>query len=591
MKINIEKLTTSWTKYDIVRVMEVLYDKETLLSYLNQTSIINIPILKAFLGVKELDLDSLPKYWLEIFKYPKEKKIFALFSVILTHHEVIKMFRDEYSRDSFKGIFLINEGKMFTNIRSCLVESEAASPKHRRAKIVPYKFDVIFQNIQVGKLFKQLLIDRLSKIVDIEINEANYLNVVKQLNLSKVFSCEENFFIDWLESATRIEKQKYSNYPYIKEFSIESFYSIQDKMNINLNNSKEIYFLGENGDGKSLILMGAYLAFNQHYIQKNTEQVKTGRVTDMISNNQKLLLQAKDSLGNKFGTKVDSSGSKYLPNLFAYGTHRGRYSSDDHEEYGFMSLFSTEEKLMSPEQWLKDQRLLELSKSEDFRFSSFEVIERTLSEILENNVKPELYGTDLIFIEKGKKLQFDQLSEGYRSVTIFVIDLLYRLTQITKSGEDIFKTPAIVVVDEIDSHLHPKWKLTLVQKLRKLFPNIQFIFTTHSPTIIQGASDDAIIYKVYRNSESGNTSITDEYFRKDMNHMMLNTLVTSSLFGLENARLSKHNEVPDTSDDNLTSKIYKIAKQRLEEKKVRGTSFISEQEIDELIKSVFENYD
>lgn len=591
MEINLEKLTTSWTKYDIVRVMEVLYDEETLLSYLNQSSIINIPILKAFLGIKELNVGSLPTYWLEILKYPKEKKIFALFSVILTHHEVINLFRDVYSKDHFKGIFLIDEGKMFTNIRSCLVESEAASPKHRRAKTVPYEFDAIFQNIQVGKLFKQLLIERLDKIVDIEINETNYLNVVKKLNLSKVFSCEEDFFINWLESATRIEKEKLSNYSYIKDFSIESFYSIHDRMYINLNNSKEIYFLGENGDGKSLILMGAYLAFNQHYIQKGTEQEKTGRITDMISNNPKLLLDATDSLDNKFGTKVNTSESKYLPNLFAYGTHRGRYSSDDHEEYGFMSLFSTEEKLMSPEQWLKDQKLLDLSKSEYFRFSSFKVIERTLSEILENNVKPELQETDLIFKEKGENLQFDQLSEGYRSVTIFVVDLLYRLTQITKSGEDIFKTPAIVIVDEIDSHLHPKWKLTLVQKLRKLFPNIQFIFTTHSPTIIQGASEDAIIYKVYRNSKTGNTSITDEYFRKDMNHMMLNTLVTSSLFGLENARLSKNNEKTDTSDDSLSSKIHKIAKQRLEQKKSQGVNFISDEEIDTLIKNIFEDYD
>ncbi|WP_313567150.1 AAA family ATPase [Empedobacter sp.] len=583
MEINLEKLTTSWTKYDIVRVMEVLYDKETLISYLNQTSIINIPILKAFLGVKELNIDSLPTYWLEIFKYPKEKKIFALFSVILTHHEVIKLFRDKYSKDNFKGIFLIDEGKMYTNIRSCLVESEAASPKHRRTKVVPYEFDVIFQNIQVGKLFKQLLIERLDKIVDIEINETNYLEIVKYLNLSKVFSCEEDFFIDWLESATKIEKQKFSNYPYIKEFSIESFYSVYDKMYIHLDNSKEIYFLGENGDGKSLILMGIYLAFNQHYILKNTEQEKTGRVADMINNNPKLLLHAKDSLDNKFGTKVKASETKHLPNFFAYGTHRGRYSSDDHEEYGFMSLFSTEEKLMSPEKWLKDQKLLDLSKSEDFRFSSFEVIEKTLSEILENNVKPELQGTDLIFK--------DQLSEGYRSVTIFVVDLLYRLTKITKSGEDIFRTPAIVIVDEIDSHLHPKWKLTLVQKLRKLFPNIQFIFTTHSPTIIQGASDDAIIYKVFRNSETGNTSITDDYFRKDMNHMMLNTLVTSSLFGLENARLSNNNEEPDTNDDDLTSRIHKIAKQRIQEKKAKRSTPLSEEEIDELIKSVFENYD
>ncbi len=76
-----------------------------------------------------------------------------------------------------------------------------------------------------------------------------------------------------------------------------------------------------------------------------------------------------------------------------------------------------------------------------------------------------------------------------------------------------------------------------------------------------------------------------------MNHMMLNTLVTSSLFGLENARLSNNNEEPDTNDDDLTSRIHKIAKQRIQEKKAKRSTPLSEEEIDELIKSVFENYD
>ena len=65
------------------------------------------------------------------------------------------------------------------------------------------------------------------------------------------------------------------------------------------------------------------------------------------------------------------------------------------------------------------------------------------------------------------------------------------------------------MVDEIDLHLHPKWQRVIIGKLRKIFPNIQFVFTTHSPTIIQGASDDAVIFRVYRNKKDGKTRISD----------------------------------------------------------------------------------
>lgn len=85
--VDFSKLKTSWTKYDIVQVMDVVYDKETLYKFKKQEAKIDEPILRSFLGVNSLK-DPLPDYWLEIQNHPKEKSllhsfVYYLLTVIL----------------------------------------------------------------------------------------------------------------------------------------------------------------------------------------------------------------------------------------------------------------------------------------------------------------------------------------------------------------------------------------------------------------------------------------------------------------------------------------------------------------------------
>ena len=83
-KLDLTKLKTSWTKYDIVQVLDVVYSVETIQKYMKGEATINEPILKAFLGVKTLN-DPIPAYWIDIQKYSdKEKKLFALAALLLT---------------------------------------------------------------------------------------------------------------------------------------------------------------------------------------------------------------------------------------------------------------------------------------------------------------------------------------------------------------------------------------------------------------------------------------------------------------------------------------------------------------------------
>lgn len=582
---DLSKLKISWTKYDIVQVMDVIYDKKTLELFLNREASINPSVLCAFLGVNSLN-DPIPNLWYEILNYPEEKKLFALFSVIFTHARVIEKFANVYSKGNMKGVYIYEQDKMYTNIRSALIESGAAEIHLRRSKKVPYDFSPIFTSPNVGSLFKKLLISRISNLLNRElVNDSEFYQICFDNNFHKAISLNESQFKTWLEGQRSILLAEEPTY--IDKVIILNFHSIQS-MKIEMNGSKEVYFLGENGDGKSLILMALYLTFNRHYVKSETDKERTGRVLDILDKKSEMILIGKDSHGRDYTKRYGA----HLENFFAYGTYRGRFSTDDAEKYGFMSLFNNNEELINPVSFLKNLKLEELnSEGEQILENSIFTIEslrQVFFSLLEKNVDISIVGDKVVFIEKGSSSGFEELSEGYKSIIVFVCDLFFRLQSKQPKVREISEFTGVVIVDEIELHLHPKWARSLVGKLRQILPGVQFIFTTHSPNIIQGAQNDAIIYRVYRNSEDGVTRVSEPYFRKDLDHLMLNSLLTSPLFGLSDSRLDSGNDFADTSEDFLMSRIHKKVSLKLQEQKKAGKEFISDQEIDDLIQGILD---
>ncbi|UUO13798.1 AAA family ATPase [Dolichospermum heterosporum] len=93
--------------------------------------------------------------------------------------------------------------------------------------------------------------------------------------------------------------------------------------------------------------------------------------------------------------------------------------------------------------------------------------------------------TTLILDKDGVTINVTQLSDGERGLLALVLDLARRLCQANPNLEDPLENgKAVVLIDEIDLHLHPRWQRTIVDQLTQTFPNCQFIATTHSPLII-----------------------------------------------------------------------------------------------------------
>jgi len=78
----------------------------------------------------------------------------------------------------------------------------------------------------------------------------------------------------------------------------------------------------------------------------------------------------------------------------------------------------------------------------------------------------------------------EALSDGFRSVFIIVTELLRRLSLTTDDPNRLLQQEAVCLIDEIDAHLHPRWQEKALPGLRELFPNVQFIATTHSPIVV-----------------------------------------------------------------------------------------------------------
>ena len=116
--------------------------------------------------------------------------------------------------------------------------------------------------------------------------------------------------------------------------------------------------------------------------------------------------------------------------------------------------------------------------------------------------------------------EFDSLSDGERVMVALVADIARRACILNPQlGKDVLKrTPGIVLIDELDLHIHPKWQRELPNGLKKAFPAMQFIATTHSPQILSELSPDEIILLRNESAENPEASygLNSDYILEDL---------------------------------------------------------------------------
>lgn len=189
------------------------------------------------------------------------------------------------------------------------------------------------------------------------------------------------------------------------------------------------------------------------------------------------------------------------------------------------TLFSPDANLVSLESWAIDLDYRRGAKGLDIVRKALDGL---LPDVRFDGVDKER--RKLRFRTPDGALPLDLLSDGYQAMAAWCGDLLYRITETFANYQTALNARGLLLIDELDLHLHPIWQRQLVNFLRQTLPNFQFVTTTHSPLTIHQAGEGEL-FVLKRPPEGGPAEITQ--FAGAPNKLMLHQLIQSPLFGLE----------------------------------------------------------
>ena len=137
-----------------------------------------------------------------------------------------------------------------------------------------------------------------------------------------------------------------------------------------------------------------------------------------------------------------------------------------------------------------------------------------------------------LFEHRGVKISFGAMSDGYRQYVGWISDLLYHVCMGCPPGKKLEENRGIVLIDEIDLHLHPEWQRTVIPTMSTTLPNLQFILTSHSPIVVGTLHRENVI--VF-NQDSEGASIA-EPVEIEVHGLNADQVLTSRAFGLTSSR-------------------------------------------------------
>lgn len=148
--------------------------------------------------------------------------------------------------------------------------------------------------------------------------------------------------------------------------------------------------------------------------------------------------------------------------------------------------------------WFRNQEDLEnelrLDDNPDYRNRQLEAVRHAISSLLDSfsNLRVRRSPLRMTITKQGQELIVNQLSDGEKGLLALAGDLARRLAIANPSLPDPLQGSGVVLIDEIELHLHPKWQREIIPALTRTFPNCQFIVTTHSPQVLSQVKPEGI---------------------------------------------------------------------------------------------------
>lgn len=193
---------------------------------------------------------------------------------------------------------------------------------------------------------------------------------------------------------------------------------------------------------------------------------------------------------------VDTTGELKDLKIYAYGVNRmtGKQGINSQLPDNAATLFQEDVKLLNFEDWLLQLELASANNNPK-RVGAKNILKRLENLFRSSALFPEIesfrlntdskFNNRILFKNKDGEFCFEDLGYGYQCMLAWVFDFCKRMYDRYPASENPLAEPAVVLIDEIDLHLHPKWQRGLLKILSETFPSTQFIVSTHSPLIIQ----------------------------------------------------------------------------------------------------------
>lgn len=305
-----------------------------------------------------------------------------------------------------------------------------------------------------------------------------------------------------------------------------------------------LVILGENGVGKSSILQATSMTlmgqkrldemkFNAAEYVTRGDDFKESKVEVYLTDRKDPITLTIQKESGVF--TVDPPEPQVL--LMGYGATR-LLTKDKEKELNpdfirVRNLFDPFVQLDNVQKWLQNKDQVDEGL--------FEVITRSLLDLMMLKGQTNRFtreklanGSWRILFEKepGNKVPLDYLSDGYKSVIALALDILVGLYQVYGQGEKhtrLKEAEGIALIDEIGVHLHPQWKMWIVGALRRAFPKMNFIVTTHEPLCLRGL-EKGEVYVAKLGEEHQMEVITEGL--PSPKDLRVDQLLTSSYFGL-----------------------------------------------------------
>lgn len=170
----------------------------------------------------------------------------------------------------------------------------------------------------------------------------------------------------------------------------------------------------------------------------------------------------------------------------------------DDRRCGYIGCLDSSMDVKSIQQWCMKQEIMTVNKGQVREYALFKnIISTFMKEINELEEEPIVYYSpqfsELAYKDVNGEMPISKLSAGYQSLLWMIMDLAYRVCLLNPELENKSQIRGIVLIDEVDMHLHPKWQWNIIQALRTTFENVQFIIATHSPIVISATKDANLI--------------------------------------------------------------------------------------------------